>query len=161
MYKKINFLVSGAVALILSGCVGAMPEYNASKSSFIIFKTPTIRYADQGFVSNASGETKVEIYGSGQAVMRLRITPSQVCMSSLACMGGVEFNKKVLNANYPADTLEKIFRGEEIFGGEGIKRVGNGFIQHINRTNMNITYRVNGKNIKFVDTIAKVKIEVR
>jgi len=159
--KKINFLISSSVVLILSGCVGAMPEYNSSKSSFIVFKTPTIRYADQGFVSNASSETKVEIYGSGQAVMRLRITPSQVCMSSLACMNGTEFNKKVLNANYPADTLEKIFKGEEIFGGEAAKMVSNGFIQHIKRANMNITYSVNGKNIKFVDTIAGVKIEVR
>ena len=158
MKKNLNYLISGAVALILSGCVGAMPEYHSSNSSFIIFKTPTIRYADQGFVSHASSETKVEIYGNGQALMRLRMTPSQVCMSSMACMSNSEFNKKVLNANYPDDTIENIFNGKEIFGGEGLEQTENGFVQHIKG---GIEYEVFGDNVKFTDPNAGVKIVVR
>ena len=158
MKKNINFLISGAVAIVLSGCVGAMPEYNTSKSKFIIFKTPTVKYADQGFISHAKSETKVEIYGSGQALMRLRITPSQVCMSSMACMSSSEFNKKVLNANYPADTLRKIFNAEVIFSGEGLRKSKNGFVQHIKG---GIEYRVDGKNVKFKDPNSGVKIIVR
>ena len=155
-----NFLKKVAATvfvLVLSGCVGSMPEYKSSNSTFIVFKTPTIKYADQGFVSKADSETKVEIYSNGQAVMRLRITPSQVCLSSLACMSGEEFNKKVLNASYPSDTIGKIFRGEEIFGGKGKIETPNGFIQKIG----SIYYRVENGNIDFIDSAAGVKIKVK
>ncbi len=157
MQKKINIIISGALALALSGCVGTMPEYNKSKGSMIIFKTPTVKYADQGFVSSANSEVKVEIYGNGQALMRLRVTPSQTCMSSMACMSNSEFNNKVLNANYPADTLEHIFKGEQIFGGKGLIKTADGFVQHIGT----ITYRVSGGNISFRDSANGVKIAVR
>ena len=157
MQKLSKFIVSGAVALAISGCVGAMPEYKSSKSSMIIFKTPTIKYADQGFVSKANGETKVEIYGSGQPIMRLRVTPSQTCLSSLECMNNSEFNKKVLMANYPADTLLHIFNGEKIFNGKGLSKKQNGFVQHIG----SITYKVSGSNISFRDGSNGVKIVVR
>jgi len=84
--KKRTILFISSALMTINGCVGSMPEYQTSKGTMIVFKTPTMRYADQGFVSTASGETKVEIYGSGQAVMRLRITPTQVCVSKMACM---------------------------------------------------------------------------
>jgi len=156
--QKISKLIlSSALTLILSGCVGAMPEYKSSKSSMIVFKTPTIKYADQGFVSKANSETKVEIYSSGQALMRLRITPSQTCLSSLECMSNKEFNKKVLQANYPDDTLLRIFNGEAIFGGKNLQNTSNGFVQNIGTIN----YSVNGGNIKFKDSSNGVKIEVR
>ena len=157
MQKKINIIINGALALALSGCVGAMPEYNKSKGSMIIFKTPTVKYADQGFVSSANSEVKVEIYGSGQALMRLRVTPTQTCMSSMACMSNTEFNKKVLQANYPADTLENIFKGEQIFGGKGLVKNGDGFTQNIGT----ISYSVFGGNISFRDSSNGVKIVVR
>jgi len=157
LQKLSKTLVSGALAFTLVGCVGAMPEYKSSKSSMIIFKTPTVKYADQGFVSKASSETKVEIYGSGQPVMRLRVTPSQTCLSSLECMSNSEFNKKVLQANYPADTLLHIFNGEKIFAGKGLRKMGNGFVQHIG----SIVYRVNGRNISFKDSSNGVKIVIR
>jgi len=155
MFKKI---VSSAIfAFIVSGCVGAMPEYDSSNSTYIVFKTPSYSYADAGFISRASSETKVEIYSSGQAIMRLRVTPSQVCMSSLACMSGGEFNKKVLSANYPDDTLKNIFSAQPIFNGKNKKDTANGFIQNIG----SIKYVVSGKNISFSDSSNGVKIKVR
>ncbi len=153
MKKYISLAVA---AIAISGCVGEMPEYKSSNSSMIIFKTPTVKYADQGFVSKADDETKVEIYSMGQALMRLRITPSQVCMSSLECMSGDEFNKKVLKANYPADTIEHIFRGEKIYGGKNAKALADGFIQNIGT----VTYKVSGKNITFKDSATGTKIKV-
>ena len=157
MQKISKLILSSALTLILSGCVGAMPEYKSSKSSMIVFKTPTIKYADQGFVSKANSETKVEIYSSGQALMRLRITPSQTCLSSLECMNNKEFNKKVLQANYPDDTLLRVFNGKAIFGGKNLQNTANGFVQNIGTIN----YSVNGGNIKFKDSSNGVKIEVR
>jgi len=161
MQKKLNLLLVGVSSLLISGCVGAMPEYKTSKGTMIVFKTPAMRYADQGFVSTASSETKVEIYGSGQAVMRLRITPTQVCVSSMACMGKKEFNQKVLgNGNYPEQLIEHIFKGEPIFASESMNQSDNGFTQYINKPGMNINYLKNAKKIEFNDTITGVKIKV-
>ncbi len=157
MQKISKILINSSLILTLSGCVGAMPEYKSSKSSMIIFKTPTVKYADQGFVSKANGETKVEIYGNGQPIMRLRVTPNQTCLSSLECMNNSEFNKKVLQANYPSDTLLHIFNGEKIFGGKGLHSVGDGFVQHIGT----IDYRVTGNNISFKDSSNGVKIVIK
>jgi hypothetical protein len=159
--KKRTILFISSALMAINGCVGSMPEYQTSKGTMIVFKTPTMRYADQGFVSTASGETKVEIYGSGQAVMRLRITPTQVCVSKMACMSKKEFNAKILgNANYPSGLIEHIFRGEPIFGMEGMKQSDHSFRQHIVKPGMNINYFRGVKRIEFKDSVTGVKIKV-
>ena len=159
--KKNKIIISSIIALVVSGCVGSMPEYQTSKGTMIIFKTPTMRYADQGFVSTAQDETKVEIYGSGQAVMRLRITSNEVCVSSLSCMSKKEFNQKVLgNVNYPEALIEHIFRGEPIFGMEGMNQADHSFKQHILKPGMNINYFRGVKRIEFKDSITGTKIKV-
>jgi len=159
--KKIKLSIIASSFFILAGCVGSMPKYQTSKGTMIVFKTPTMRYADQGFVSSASSETKVEIYGSGQAIMRLRITSSEVCVSSMACMSKKEFNKKVLgNENYPESLIEHIFKGEPIFGMEGMKQSDHSFTQHIVKPGMNITYFRGVKKIEFRDSANGVKIKV-
>ena len=161
MRKKINLLILGAISIAISGCVGSMPEYQTSKGTMIVFKTPTMRYADQGFVSIASSETKVEIYGSGQAVMRLRITPSEVCVSQMACMNKKDFNTKVLgNASYPESLIENIFKGEPIFNMEGMNQSDHSFRQHISKPGININYIRTPKTIVFNDTITGTKIKV-
>jgi len=155
MFKKIITVAS--VAFMIAGCVGTMPEYNSSNSNYIVFKTPSFAYADAGFVSKANSETKVEIYSSGQAIMRLRITPSQICMSKLKCMSANQFNTQVLHASYPADTLKNIFSGSEIFGGKGKQETANGFVQSFG----SIRYIVSGNSINFNDSSNGVKIKVR
>jgi len=161
MKKKINFLIAGAIGTIISGCVGAMPKYQTSEGTMIIFKTPTMRYADQGFVSIADSETKVEIYGSGQAVMRLRITPSEVCVSKMACMSKKDFNAKVLgNPNYPENLIENVFKGEPIFGMEGMQQSDHEFRQHIQKPGMNIDYYRGPKRIEFKDSATGTKIKI-
>jgi len=155
-----NFLKIVGLALlvfILQACVGSMPEYKSSKSSYIVFKTPKFAYADMGFVAKASDEVKVEIYSNGQALVRLRITPSQVCMSQIKCMDAKRFNSEYLGASYPKDTLFRIFRGEEIFNGKGKESLGSGFAQKIG----SIEYEVQGEHIHFVDSQSGVKIEIK
>jgi len=161
MRKKIKNFMTLVVAMTLSGCVGSMPEYQTSKGTMIVFKTPTMRYADQGFVSTSANETKVEIYGNGQAVMRLRITPSEVCVSKMACMSKKDFNKKILgNQDYPPTLIENIFKGEPIFNMEGMEQSDHSFIQHIKKPNMDITYIRTPKRIEFNDKITGTKIKV-
>ncbi len=81
-------------SFFLSAC---MPKhYVTQNTALIIFKTPTFKYADMGFIYENEEEVKAEIYSSGQALMSLEISETSVCMSLLECMGKSAFNKEVL-----------------------------------------------------------------
>jgi len=140
----------------------APKEYVVQNAAFIMFKTPTFKYADMGFIYENKDEVKVEIYGSGQALMSLEITKGSVCMSQLECMGKSTFNQEVLSSLYPEDTLENIFRGKPIFNKEGFKAKGNGFTQKIvKKEKYNIDYSVLNNQITFHDTINAIVIKVK
>jgi hypothetical protein len=147
-------------SFLLLAC--ASKEYLEQNSAFIMFKTPTFRYADMGFIYDNGNEMKVEIYSSGQALMSLEISESSVCMSLLECMNKSAFNKEVLNSMYPEDTLENIFRGRKLFNGVGMETKGNGFTQKIIKNDKyNIDYSVLNNQIIFHDTINSILIKVK
>ena len=153
------------VSLLIMGFLWAAcapKEYVQQNSAFIMFKTPTFKYADMGFIYENIEEIKVEIYGSGQAVMSLEISETSVCMSSFECMGKSTFNKEVLSAMYPEDILENIFRGKALFGGVGLEKNSNGFTQKIIKENKyNIHYTVLNNDIIFRDTINTIHIKIK
>jgi hypothetical protein len=136
--------------------------YVRQDAALIVFKTPTFRYADMGFVYENSDEVKVEIYGSGQALMSLRIGREQVCMSRLECMDKTQFNRRVLSRFYPDSILDHIFRGEALFEGLNLKKNRNGFTQKIVKSDKyHIEYTVLNKQIIFRDTINHIIIKVK
>ncbi|MBT8348756.1 MAG: hypothetical protein HKP62_04835 [Sulfurovum sp.] len=148
------------LGFLFSAC--ASKEYVKQNSAFIIFKTPTFKYADMGFIYENEEEIKVEIYGSGQALMSLEISETSVCMSLLECMGKNMFNKEVLNSMYPEDTLENIFRGKALFDGIGLEKKGIGFTQKIiKKDKYNIDYSVLNNEVIFRDTINTINIKVK
>ncbi len=148
------------IIFLFSAC--APKEYIKQNSAYILFKTPTFKYADMGFIYENEEEIKVEIYGSGQALMSLEISESSVCMSLLECMGKSAFNNEVLNGMYPEDILENIFRGKSLFGGVGLEKKGNGFTQKILKEDKyNIDYSVLNNEIIFHDTINTIQIKVK
>lgn len=148
------------VSFLFSAC--ASKEYVEQNAAFIMFKTPTFKYADMGFIYENKEEIKVEIYGSGQALMSLEISETSVCMSSLECMSKSAFNKKVLYSMYPQDTLENIFRGKALFDGIGLETKGNGFTQKIvKKDKYNIDYSVLNNQVIFHDTINAILIKVK
>lgn len=144
---------------IFSAC--APKEYVEQNSAFIMFKTPTFKYADMGFIYQNESEMKVEIYSSGQALLSFNISETSVCMSVLECMSKSAFNAKVLNRFYPENTLENIFRGRKVFNGSGVKPKGNGFTQKIiKKDKYNIDYSVLNNQIIFRDTINAILIKI-
>ncbi len=148
------------VSFLFSAC--APKEYVQQNSAFIMFKTPTFKYADMGFIYENEEDIKVEIYGSGQALMSLEISEASVCMSLLECMSKSAFNKEVLNSMYPEDILENIFRGKPLFKGLGLEAKGNGFTQKIiKKDKYNIDYSVLNKQVVFHDTINTILIKVQ
>ena len=159
MKLSILFLSMG-LSLLFTAC-GTQP-YLKENPALIIFKTPTFKYADMGFLYENKEEVKVEIYGSGQAVMTLKISDTHVCMSLLECMSKESFNADVLSDAYPKDILEHIFRGEKIWEGKGLHKKGNGFTQKLlSKGKYNIKYSVLNKQIKFHDTLNNILIKVK
>jgi len=149
------------VLVFLFTACGTQP-YLKENSAFIVFKTPTFKYADMGFVYENSSEVKAEIYGSGQALMSLRISGDSVCMSLFACMSRKKFNQQVLSVAYPDAILEHIFRGKPLFLGQNLKKTRNGFTQNIVKQNKyNIHYTVLNNEIIFRDTINKILVKVK
>ncbi|UPT77390.1 hypothetical protein MN086_10085 [Sulfurovum sp. XGS-02] len=148
------------MGLLLSAC--ASKEYVQQDSAYIIFKTPTFKYADMGFIYENEEEMKIEIYSSGQALISLEISETSICMSLLECMSKNAFNKEVLSAMYPEDILENIFRGRPLLHGTGLEKKGDGFTQKIVKTDKyNIDYSVLNKQIIFRDTINSILIQVK
>lgn len=148
------------ISFFFSAC--ATKEYVRQNAAFIMFKTPTFKYADMGFVYENKEEIKVEIYSSGQPLMSLEISRSSVCMSLLECMSKSSFNKEVLSSMYPEDTLENIFRGKPVFNGLGLERKGEGFTQKIiKKDKYTIDYTVLNHQIIFRDTINMILIKVK
>jgi hypothetical protein len=148
--------------LFVFGLVGcATKEYVKQESVFIVFKTPTFKHADLGFIYENPEETKVEIYSNGQAVMALHIGKEKICMSLLECLDKKSFNKRVLSNAYPADILSHIFKAEEIFSGDNRVETRNGFTQILRKKDKyDINYSVLNTQILFRDRINDIFIKV-
>ncbi|MCD6213167.1 MAG: hypothetical protein J7J02_09320 [Sulfurovum sp.] len=154
-------LLSLLLALLFFQACGT-PSYLKENAALIVFKTPTFKYADMGFIYENRNEVKAEIYGSGQALMSLKITGSSVCMSLLECMSKKSFNKTVLSSLYPNEILDNIFRGKPIFKEKNLKRNRNGFTQKLVKENKyDIHYSVLNNEIVFRDTINAILIKIK
>ena len=144
----------------IKGC--GDPAYTQEEGAYIAWKTPAIRYADQGFIYKSPTDTKIEIYGNGQPLMQIRIDKEHICTSFWQCFSKEKFNERFLSKYYPPDTLERIFRAEPIFGGDRIKHKGDGFVQMLNHPHKyKINYQVLNNQIVFRDTINKIQLKVR
>ncbi len=152
-----------ALLLVISGCTGKqLIKKENQESAFIVIKTPSMRYADMGFIYKKTDLVKVEIYASGQPLLNLNINPMNVCMSTFKCMEKKDFNAKMLSANYPETVLENIFRAKPIFDKKNLEKSSNGFTQKIKKDKeYDITYSVKRDMRTFRDRINKIVIKVR
>jgi hypothetical protein len=128
----------------------------------IVWKTPALRFADMGFISDDGRRLYIEVYSSGSALMKLTLEGSRVCMERKGCMGKSQFNRSYLSAAYPERFLENLFRGKPIFAGQGLVKKRHGFTQTIEkRGQYAIDYRVFNNDILFRDTINHIVIKVK
>jgi len=160
LMSLVRIAVTLLFSLLLSACT--TKEYAKQESIFIVFKTPSLKHADLGFIYQNPDEMKIEIYGSGQALMSLTISNENICMSLLECMDPKSFNKHMLTSLYPDQILNHIFRGREIFSGENVTKIRNGFTQKIvKQGKYNIDYSVLNNQILFRDTMNDILIKVK
>jgi len=158
--KKLKFLLLvGVLSLISVGCIKEEPT--PQESLFIIWNSPNMRYADQGFLYKKRNALVLEIYSNAQPAITLSINQNQVCSSGL-CISKESFNKKYLSANYPKDLIDKILNAKPIFNSKGLKKIDGGFTQKIKKSGkFNIEYRVQNGSIIFKDTLNNITIKIK
>jgi hypothetical protein len=160
MQKILSTFSAIFLVLLLGGCFGPK-EPVPQEGVFVVWKTPGMKFADQGFLYREPGRLRLEVYASGQAAAKLTVTPKQVCSGAL-CMGKKEFNLRYLASSYPETLLEHILTGRPIFGGEGMEKTDHGFTQRIKKTGRyDIDYRVLNGSVVFRDTINDILIKIQ
>jgi len=159
MTKKILSSIIFIAIIFIDGCFEKEPI--RQNGVFVIWKTPMMKYADQGFLYENEESVKLEIYSSGQAALSLTIDDGEIC-SGLLCMNKREFNRRYLSPLYPDDTIENILKGEEIFSGEGKESYSEGFKQHIVSVGRyDIEYICNKNSVLFNDKINDITIRIK
>ncbi len=159
MKKSFLILSLLLIGLFFTGCLEQKAV--SQEGIFVVWKSPGMKYADQGFLYKGKKRLRLEIYANGQAALRLAVTPTQVCTGAL-CLDAKEFNRRYLSAEYPEQTLWEILQGKEIFGGEGLTKRAEGFTQHIKKTgHYTIDYSVLNGSIVFRDKINAITIKIQ
>jgi hypothetical protein len=157
MIRKFVGAIIGAV--MATGCI-SQPEA-PSEPVKIVWKTPTLRYADMAFVRRGEEKVTLQLYAAANPLSELRVTPHNVCRNALACTSADDFNARFLAADYPGDTLYRILRGEPIFNGASLRKTRHGFTQHIEKKGAYaIRYEVSKNRSAFYDTINRIEIVV-
>ncbi len=146
------------LALLWGGCAGR--SYQKPVAALIVFKTPAIRFADQGFVYRSARGVKVQVYASGRAVLQMRVG-RRVCIEGKGCLAEEDFYKKFFGVAYPEGTLAAIFSKRPIFGGEGLRKVGEGYEQRIEEPGrFDIIYAFNSRSARFRDRLNHILIKM-
>ncbi|MFT7879291.1 MAG: hypothetical protein ABXS91_02760 [Sulfurimonas sp.] len=158
--KKYRFFWLFLTLLWIEGCVQSV--YTKQNTALIVFKTPTFRYADMGFIYQGEEALKVEIYSSGRALTSLEISHGEICMSTFQCMSAAKFNAQILSRHYPDTLLRNVFGGKQVFDKEGTVLSRNGFTQKLFKSGKyDIEYSVLNRQIIFRDTINDILIKVK
>ena len=86
----------------------------ATKSATIIFKTPSVKFYDKGFVEKYDEKVHLSIFNIGIPVFSLDIYENKICQGAFSCLDGAEFNKQILSPEYKKDFLYNLFKSENI-----------------------------------------------
>lgn len=136
--------------------------YLEESSAFILFKTPSLKYADFGFIYKNKEEVKVQLYSNGNSILKFKLFKNSICLNSLACISYNSFYKEYFSKEYPKEMLNNIFRAKPIFNSLNLKRDGNNFTQKIfKKGKYDINYRVLNKEIYFNDKILNNIIKIK
>ncbi len=156
--KKSYFVGSWLVLALLAGC--AAKHFTTKTPAFIVFKTPQIKLADQGFVMRAQNGAGAQIYSGGQPVFELT-TGRRICLDG-RCMDEGRFYERVMGARYPKGTLQAILQGRPVPGEGKVTKTADGWIQKLyKRGRYDIIYTFNGKEARFKERLHRVLIKIR
>lgn len=146
------------VSLLLAGCVAKVPL--KSEAWLIVLKTPKWRFADTGYIRSGDDVAELEVFETGQPVLKLRIE-DDVCVRDEGCIFRHDFNVRYLSGYYPDDLMLDILLGRPIFGGAHLTRTPDGFEQRLSTPEYDIIYTVTAKVRRFKDATQGILIKLK
>jgi len=149
--------ISFVLVFLLSAC--SVKNYETTQPKLVFIKSPKIKFADIGYLRNTDSSIELEMFMAGHAIEKISIN-HLICVRA-GCMTKSGFNQEYLNHSYPDDILQNIFLGREIFDGKSKLIQEDGFVQKIDTPEVNISYKVNSKQIFFKDTKNKILIKLK
>ena len=156
-FRELGIFSLFLALFLLAGC--ATKRYEPPTAALIVFKTPTLRYADQGFVYRAKEGVKVQVYASGKPVFELE-AGKRVCVDG-RCMDEERFYKEFMGTEYPRGTLSAIFSRRPVFGGENLECEAGRCTQRIRAPGRyDIIYAFDSRSAKFKDRLNRIYIKM-
>lgn len=146
-----------AFALVFSAC--SVKHYEITKTKVIIIKSPKIKFADIGYIRNTDKSVELELFVAGKMIEK--ITINHLICTSEGCMTKSGFNEDYLHESYPSQILQNIVLANEIYEGKNKTKTQDGFEQHIEDENVNITYRVSKNSTFFKDRKNKIIFKIK
>ncbi len=103
----------GSLILLLGGC--SYKEPHTTKSATIVFKTPSLKFYDKGFIERYDHKIKLTVLNLGVVVTDMEIYQNKVCKNFAVCFDSATFNDKFLDKSYDNDFLYNLFTQENIY----------------------------------------------
>lgn len=107
-----DFILIVFILFSLSGCSYKQPK--TSQSATIIFKTPSLKFNDKGFIERYQDNVRLTVLNLGIVVTDMRIYKDKVCKNFALCFDGATFNDKFLDKSYEKDFMYNLFTQENI-----------------------------------------------
>jgi len=145
------------VLFFLSAC--SIKNYTYSSSKFIIIKTDKLKFSDLAYVKNSANSVRLELFVAGNNIQNIEIN-SLICLNE-GCMLRSNFNSEYLSENYPDTILQNIVLGQVIYDKKNFKKIGYGFEQKIQNSNVDILYKVTQNEIYFKDKKNKILFKIK
>ena len=111
MNIKVLFIVIVSSLLFVS-CSTKIPIRTSSAT--ILFKTPSMKFYDLGFIRKYDNYIELNILNAGNSILRLNIYKNKICKSTLQCISSKEFNQKYLSTEYNEQFLYNLFNQNKI-----------------------------------------------
>ena len=111
MNLKLLYLL--VIPFIFTACASKKPI--SSISSTMIFKTPTMKFYDKGFITKYKDHIHLQIFEIGHIALDLKIYKNEVCQGTLQCISLKEFNSKYLHSSYEDNFLYNLFSKNKIY----------------------------------------------
>ena len=142
---------------LFAGC--SIKDYENTETKIITIKSPKIKFSDLGYIRNSDKSIELELFIAGNSVEKISVN-HLVCVSD-GCMSKSGFNEDYMYKDYPDDILQNILLSKPIYDSKNMKKNSDGFEQHIENENVDISYRVNSHATFFKDRKNRIIFKIK
>jgi len=120
MFQKNIFLILLCSLLFIS-CSSKQPKKVLSAT--ILFKTPTMKFYDLGFIKKYNNFISLNILNAGTTILKLNVYKDKICKSTFQCISSQDFNYKYLSSTYNDNFLYNLLNQNKIYFKDTINNI--------------------------------------